>query len=210
MAEIRCPHANADSIPGPDIHYVAPRRRDRGVEDSGWIESLLGRAAVGVLATVGGEYRPSLNPNLFVYDPDVQRLYLHTAKKGRTRDDLEKNPRVAFTVSEMGRLLPSDAAVNFSVEYASVILEGTGHLVEDKAEAERALRLFMAKYAPQFTYGEDYRGVSDRDLARTSVIEVRIESWSGKHKTSDAEDGYEFSPTRSLEQPTAEPRSGHA
>ncbi|MEO1084179.1 MAG: pyridoxamine 5'-phosphate oxidase family protein [Acidobacteriota bacterium] len=192
MAESRCPRAATS----PEISFTEPRRRDRGVGDPTWIGELLHRVAVGVLAT-SWDGRPSLNPNLFVYDGPRRAIYLHTAKTGRTRDDLEKNPRVAFTVAEMGRLLPSDAAVNFSVEYASVVLEGVGRIVEDAGDAERALRLFMAKYAPDFEYGKDYRGVSARDLARTTVIEVRIDGWSGKQKTSEAVDAYAYSPADS-------------
>ncbi|MEM8997089.1 MAG: pyridoxamine 5'-phosphate oxidase family protein, partial [Acidobacteriota bacterium] len=96
MAESSCPRtALLEEIP-----FTEPRRRDRGVDDPAWIAELLGRVAVGVLAT-SCDGRPSLNPNLFVYDPGRRAIYLHTARTGRTRDDLEKNPRVAFTVAEM-------------------------------------------------------------------------------------------------------------
>lgn len=199
MADIRTsdpsPNPSQNSTPGtcPAISFTTPRRRDRAVEEPQWINDFLSRAAIGVLAT-RGPHGPSLNPNLFVYDAPNRVLYLHTAKKGHTRTQLEQQPRVAFSVSEMGRLLPSDAAVNFSVEYASVIAEGTARIIDDADDAERALKLFMEKYAPQFEYGTDYRGVSGQDLARTTVIEVRIESWSAKRKSSDAEDAYPYSP----------------
>ena len=176
-----------------EIAFNQPRRRDRGIDDDGWIEDLLQRVAVGTLATTG-ERGPALNPNLFVYDSDQRVLYLHTAKKGRTRSNLERHPRVAFSVAEMGRLLPAEHAVNFSVEFASVIVEGRAVVVDEEVEARRALALFMEKYAPHLEMGKDYGGIRPKDLARTSVIKVEIGSWSGKGKSSDAADAYDYAP----------------
>ena len=177
----------------PEIAFNQPRRRDRAMAEEGWIEALLRRAPVGTLATAG-ERGPALNPNLFVYDGEERVLYLHTAKKGQTRSNLERTPRVAFSVAEMGRLLPAEHAVNFSVEFASVIAEGRATVVDEQAEARRALALFMEKYAPHLEMGTDYGGIRSKDLARTSVLKVEIESWSGKGKTSDAADAYDYEP----------------
>jgi len=103
--------------------FVRLRRQDKAVEDEAWIQALLERAPVGVLAMVAGG-QPFLNINLFVYDPPAHALYFHTAGEGRTRTNIERDPRVCFCVSEMGRLLPADTALEFSVEYASVIVFG--------------------------------------------------------------------------------------
>ena len=100
--------------------------------------------------------------------------------------------KTAFCVAEMGRLLPAPAAINFSVEYASVVVEGTSRVVEDDDESYYALDLFMRKYAPQFEPGRDYRPAGARDLAKTSVFRIDIESWSAKGKSSQAEDAYEY------------------
>lgn len=176
--------------PTEEICYQQPRRKDRA-QDEAWIRELLTRAPIGVLATSGNN-GPALNPNLFVFDPSRDAIYLHTAKTGHTRANVEDRPRVAFCVAEMGRLLPSDAAVHFSVEYASVVLTGTSTVVEDADEASGALDLLMRKYAPQFEPGRDYRSVEGKDLARTSVFRIDIESWTGKGKTSEAADAYHY------------------
>ena len=173
------------------IAFHMPRRRDRAVQDELWITELLNNAPIGVLAT-SGESGPALNPNLFAFDAEQNRIYLHTAKTGQTRDNVEKRPRVSFCVAEMGRLLPADAAVHFSVEYASVVLEGRAAVVEDADEATRALDLLMRKYAPQFEPGHHYRGIEAKDLARTTVFRIDIERWTGKAKTSDASDAYAY------------------
>lgn len=158
-----------------------PRRRDRAVNDEGWIRTFLKRAPVGVLATVEGE-QPFLNSNLFVYDEDAHAIYLHTAFSGRTRSNIEGSERVCFTVYEMGRLLPARTALGFSVEYASVVVFGQGAIIQERERARDALHLLLKKYAPHLEPGRDYRAVTDDELQRTSVYEIRITAWSGKKK----------------------------
>ena len=157
------------------------RRRDRAVDDDAWIAAFLKRAPVGTLSTLH-EGRPHANVNLFVFDEAENALYLHTAREGATRASIESDPRVCFSAHEMGRLLPAEMAVNFSVEFAGVVAFGRAEVVRDARSARRALELLMAKYAPHLELGRDYGGVRDRDLARTTVLRVAIESWSGKKK----------------------------
>lgn len=185
--------SQAAEVPSKAVPFQQPRRRDRAQPEEAWIHAFLSRAPLGTLATQG-EDGPDLNPNLFIFDPERLALYLHTAQTGRTRENIEARPRVAFSVAEMGRLLPAEAAVHFSVEYASVIVHGQARVLEDPAEATHALELFMAKYAPHLERGRDYEGIRAKDLARTCVFRVDIQSWSAKGKTSDAADAYAYSP----------------
>lgn len=159
----------------------AARRTDRTVDDEAWISALLDRAAVGVLATVDGD-QPFLNSNLFVFDPDARVLYMHTARAGRTRANVEGQAKICFTVTEMGRLLPADEALEFSVEYASVVVFGSAQVVHDADEARHGLQLLLDKYFSHLQPGRDYRPITDDELARTSVYRIAIDSWSGKRK----------------------------
>lgn len=159
------------------------RRRDRGKDDA-WIRAFLHAAPWGFLATVDGGGQPFLNANLFLFDEERRCLYLHTARTGRTRDNLagDAGARVAFSVAGMGRLLPAAEALEFSVEYAGVVCFGRGRVVEDPEEATDALRRLLERYATHLRYGEDYRAVTAEELKRTAVYRVDIESWSGKQK----------------------------
>lgn len=170
--------------PHRSIERNAIRRRDREVADDRWIEALLYRAPVGVLATADGPL-PDVNANLFVYAPGERALYLHTARVGRTRDVIAANPRVAFTVWEMGRLLPADTALEFSVEFASVVAYGDCTVVEDEALATRALSALLVKYAPHLEAGSDYRPPVPAELKRTTVLRVEIDRWGGKRKVAE-------------------------
>jgi uncharacterized protein len=157
------------------------RRSDRAVEDEAWIETMLRRAAIGTLATVH-EGQPFINANLFVYDAANRVIYMHTARYGRTRSNVEGHERVCFSVNEMGRLLPAPEALEFSVEYAGVVVFGDACVVEDTDEAKRALQLLLDKYAPHLRPGEDYRPTTDEEIKRTAVYKINITEWSGKKK----------------------------
>lgn len=157
------------------------KRQDRAVEDDAWIAALLRRAPLGTLATIH-DSQPYINSNLFVYDAETDAIFMHTARFGRTRANIEGDERVCFSVSEMGRLLPADTALEFSVEYAGVTIFGRGVVVADRAEAARALQLLLDKYAPHLRPGVHYRPTTDQELARTSVYRIAIEEWSGKQK----------------------------
>lgn len=170
--------APASAGPGADPR-TAIRRRDRRVDDDAWIAAVLAREEVGVLATAS-DGQPFLNGNLFVHDPDARAIYVHTARRGRTRSNAEANPRGCFHVFRLGRLLPADTALEFSAEYESVTVFGRLEPVDDRSEARRALELLLEKYAPHLRPGHDYRPVVDEELARTTVLRLAVEAWSGK------------------------------
>jgi nitroimidazol reductase NimA-like FMN-containing flavoprotein (pyridoxamine 5'-phosphate oxidase superfamily) len=169
------------------------RRSDRVVNDEAWIKELLQRTPIGILATVH-DGQPFLNSNLFVYDDAEHAIYMHTARVGRTRANVEGGEAVCFMVYEMGRLLPAKAALNFSVEYASVVIFGTATRLEDEKQATDALHLLLKKYAPHLQRGQDYHAVVPEELTRTSVYRIAIEEWSGKKKeaSEDFPDAYTY------------------
>jgi hypothetical protein len=166
------------------LPYNEVRRADRTVDDEGWIADFLKRAAIGALATVH-DGQPFINSNLFVYDEPNNRIYMHTARVGRTRANVDADERVCFSASEMGRLLPADEALEFSVEYNGVVAFGMARTITDDAEARHGLQLLLDKYFPHLQSGRDYRPITDDELARTSVYRITIESWSGKRKKVD-------------------------
>ncbi|KAA3643382.1 MAG: pyridoxamine 5'-phosphate oxidase family protein [Chloroflexi bacterium] len=161
--------------------YTEMRREDRAVEDDAWIKAYLGEAAMGVLAT-SYEGQPFINSNLFVYDEVEHAIYMHTAQVGRTRANLDANPRVCFHTFSMGRLLPADEALEFSVEYAGVMVFGEVVIVEENEEKERGLQLLLDKYAPHLRPDRDYRSITPEELKRTAVYKIRIDEWVGKKK----------------------------
>ncbi|RME89903.1 MAG: ACT domain-containing protein [Anaerolineae bacterium] len=172
------PEPPEDESPPP---WARPRRRDRAIQDEAWIISFLERADYGVLATcVGG--RPFTVARNFVYVPERRCIYLHGARAGRTYETVLHGARANFNVSEMGRLLPADTAMEMGVEYAGVVVFGRVSLVEDPDEAKDALRRLVEKYFPHLRAGRDYTPVQDVDLKVTAVLRLDVEAWSGKQK----------------------------
>lgn len=161
--------------------FNRPRRRNRMVEDEEWIRSFLRRAAVGVLATVSGG-QPFASPNLFYYDEEKNVVYLHTAGQGRTRTNIEGHGKVCFSAFEMGRLLPAEKIVDYSTEYASVMVFGCAEIVTDLAEMRYALQHQVDKYFPHKKPGRDYAPFTDKDILRTTVYRLVIEQWSAKRQ----------------------------
>jgi uncharacterized protein len=169
-----------------DQPFHALRREDRGMSDDTQIRDFLHHAPYGVLA-VTHEGQPFLNSNLFVFDEAEHAIYLHTAHVGRTQAIFEAAGAyaeipVCFSTFAMGRLLPADEALEFSVEYEGVTVFGRGRLVTDYPGMRRMLQLLLDKYAPHLRPERDYRPIHDDELKRTAVFRIGIESWSGKKK----------------------------
>lgn len=160
--------------------YGEMRRQDRSTDDA-WIRSFLHRAPYGVVATTC-DGQPFITPNTFVFDEAAHTIYVHTAVTGQMRANIDANANVCFCAAEMGRLLPAAMAMEFSVEYASVIAYGSALIVTDPSESGRALQKLMDKYFPHLHSGRDYRPISQDELDRTAVFRIDIGHWTGKAK----------------------------
>lgn len=161
--------------------FASFRRADRAVTDETWIKNFLHTAAYGVFASaVDG--KPFINANLFVFDEQQHAIYWHTANQGGTHDSILANPRVCFSVSQIGRLLPAEVALEFSVEYAGVTVFGNAYIIEEQEQAIAGLQKLLDKYIPHLQPGVDYRPPTPLELKRTAVYRLEIESWSGKRK----------------------------
>jgi len=162
---------------------TAIRRNDRAIDDQEQLHALLERGNFFALATSVDD-QPYQHVSLYWFDPASGRIYFHTARNGRTRSNIEANPRVSISVAEMGRLLPADTALDFSVEYASVIAFGRARVVDEQDEARYGLQGLLDKYFPDLRPGEHYRPITDDELKRTTVFALDIESMSGKRKVA--------------------------
>ena len=183
----------------PEMRSDEIRYSPKAVADEEWIESFLARRPKGVLGLVD-DGSPYVVTQLYVYDPDVKAILVHGANSGRTRDivSAEGGAEACFTVSEMGRLIPAEKPVDFTVEYASVDAFGRISPVEDRADKRRALEGFMEKFAPQLAAGEDYAEMRPDSIDRTSVYRLDVAGWSAKRgeKDPDHSGAYEYDEAR--------------
>ncbi|RJP54719.1 MAG: pyridoxamine 5'-phosphate oxidase family protein [Anaerolineaceae bacterium] len=163
---------------------TANQRLPETTRDEEWIRSFLRFAQIGRVATTWDD-QPFVTPTTFWYDEDNRRIIFHSNLAGRVRANLERNPKVCLEASEMGRLLPSNVALEFSLQYRSAMVFGTVRILESDEEKRAALYGLLKKYFPEMEAGREYRPITDKELKRTSVYELRIESWSGKENWNE-------------------------
>ncbi|MBE7551147.1 MAG: pyridoxamine 5'-phosphate oxidase family protein [Anaerolineales bacterium] len=163
------------------------QRRPEHAQDDVWIRAFLRRAQIGHIATRWDE-QPFINPTTFWYDPDRHEIIFHSNIVGRVRANSERHEQVCFEVSEFGRLLPSNVALEFSIQYESVIAFGRIRVLQEAEEKRRALYGLIGKYFSTMAAGREYRPITDKELKRTSVYAIAIDSWSGKRNWAERAD----------------------
>jgi nitroimidazol reductase NimA-like FMN-containing flavoprotein (pyridoxamine 5'-phosphate oxidase superfamily) len=168
---------------GPTLH----QRRPQYVRDEDWIRVLLRRGLVAHIATRWDD-QPFVTPTIYYFDQPGHRLIFHSNIAGRLRANIERHPRVSAEISEMGRLLPSNAAVEFSLQYRSVMVFGEASVLHGAADQREMLHALIAKYFPGMEPGGDYRPVTNAELKRTAVYALQIEAWSGKENWKERAD----------------------
>lgn len=152
-----------------------------------WIRAFLRRGQIAHIAS-RWDLQPFVTPTTFFYDEANHRIIFHSNIAGRLRSNIDRHPEVCMEVSEMGKLLPSNIALEFSMQYRSVVVFGRARIIEDQNEQRQVLHKLIAKYFGEMKIDRDYRPATDKELRHTSVYEIRIESWSGKENWKDRAD----------------------
>ena len=156
--------------------------------DEEWIRAFLRKARVAHIASARRNGQPFLNPTTFWFDEANHQIIFHSNVAGRIRSNIESNSRVCFEASELGKMLPANVALEFSLQFRSVIVFGTARMVNDPEEARRVMYGLIHKYFPEMTAGKEFREITEKELKRTSVYAIQIEEWSGKENWKDRAD----------------------
>lgn len=138
-------------------------------------EALLGRAEVLRLGIVDAD-GPYVVPVNFGYEDG--RIYVHGPAEGRRIDAVADGARVCFEIDEC-EIVRSERACGFTARFASVIGYGTARLLDSEGAKRLGLGVIMRHY------GGPEDGMPDDTLARTSVVEIVIESMDGKWHLRD-------------------------
>jgi hypothetical protein len=154
-------------------------RKERHRMPAGECEAFLRRAEVLRLGLADDD-GPYVVPVNFGYEDG--RLYVHGPLEGRRIDAVRANPRVCFEADE-GEIVRSDRACGFTSRFASVVGYGTARLADTLEAKRHGLAVIMRHY------GGPEDGMPDETLAKTSVIEIEIETMDGKRYLPAAEEG---------------------
>lgn len=155
------------------------KRKNREIKDELWIKEYLNSARFGVFATCDRN-QPLINWNLFIYSEIENAIYFHTSGSGRTRNNIEKNPNLCFSIGNMGEIVFAKKAVNFSVQYQSVIIYGKAEIVKEEKIIMEVFKSYFRKYANNLKEGEDYIPFNIEDARKATLFRLEIEEWSGK------------------------------
>lgn len=147
------------------------RRHDREITREEALAAL-DAAEFGVLSMVDSQCKPYAVPISFVRDGE--RLIFHCAPEGRKLDCIRHQPAVTFCAVGPTEVIPSQ----FTTKYESVLVEGVAEIIEEKQRKIDDLMKFCEKYTPDHLAAAVK--VVERSLHRTTVIEVRIVTVTGK------------------------------
>ena len=103
-----------------DNKSINKQRLAEYVQDNQWIIDFLKKTRIGHIAT-RWEKQPFITPSTFYFDEDRKEIIFHSNIVGRVRANIERHSKVCFEASEYGRFLPSNIALEFSMQYESVI-----------------------------------------------------------------------------------------
>ncbi|MCC7117273.1 MAG: pyridoxamine 5'-phosphate oxidase family protein [Anaerolineales bacterium] len=166
---------------------TAHQRRPHLTQDDAWIRAFLKTAQVGRVATTEG-HQAFINASAFWYDEEQHQIVFHSNVAGRIRSNVEANPKVCFEAGEVGRFLPSNVALEFSLQFRSVVAFGSARLIQDAEEAKRLLYGLIGKYFPEMRAGKEYREITEKELRATSIYAIQIAEWSGKENWAERAD----------------------
>lgn len=155
--------------------------------EEAWVRAFLREARIGHIASAR-DGQPFVNPTTFWFDEAHHQIIFHSNVAGRIRSNIENDSRVCFETSELGKMLPANVALEFSLQFRSVVVFGKARLIRDPEEARRVMYGLIRKYFPAMTPGKEFREITDKELKRTSIYAIPIEEWSGKENWKDRAD----------------------
>jgi len=137
--------------------------------------AFLAEQTEGRLATCDSAGQPFITPVNHLYREG--NIYFHSKLSGRKLENIAENSRVCFEVSTVEKIIPSlDRPCGCSTRYTSVLAFGLARVLSDSAEKAALLNLLVERYAE----GMPYKLVTGKDAAGVAVVEIAVETISGK------------------------------
>lgn len=139
------------------------------------MDAILDEALVCHLGFVH-EGSPFVIPTLHARVGD--ELFVHGSTASRAFRTLAAGASVCVTVTLVDGIVLARSAFESSVNYRSVVIQGTARVVEEPAEKLRALEALTEHVVPG--RWADARPVTDKELKATMVLAVRLDEASAK------------------------------
>ena len=173
-----------DQFDVTDVNRVR-RYHDRGRYDRETVFGILDRGLVAHVAFVD-DGRPVVIP--MAYGRDGDRLFLHSARKGRISTATDGDP-VSIGVTLVDGIVIARSLFDSSMNYRAVVIHGRASLVEGETERLHALRCIVEHMVPG--RWAEVRAPSEQQLKGTVVLEVEIETASAKIRDGGVREDYD-------------------
>lgn len=147
------------------------------------ITAFLDSMHTGRIASIDENGFPQIIPMNYVFLDGF--VYMHSHTRGEKLDNIRRNNKVGFEVDHELEFLPSyfsdpyDASLADTL-YISVVIKGSGTIIQDKEEKAKALNGLMVKYQPEGGYTPIHPQMKVIDAV--SIIRVRPDTIHGKYK----------------------------
>ncbi len=159
-------------------HTRVRRSAKRGTYDKETVHGIIDTARICHVGFLEGG-RPFVIPTL--HARDGEQILLHGAKASRMMQYAASGEPVCITCTLVDGLVLARSAFHHSANYRSAVVFGTGTPIEDADEKMRVLERFTEKLVPG--RWAELRATTEKELAVTAVVSVRIESASAKVRT---------------------------
>lgn len=158
------------------------RLPERSVDDREVIDAILDEGFVCHAAYVI-ENRPVVIPTLYVRDED--RVLLHGSNSMGLARAVRAGSPLSVAVTLVDGLVLARSSFNSSANYRSVVIHGTGRLLEGDEKAA-AFDVIVEKLVPGRLV--ELRPSTQTEMAQTSVVSLPLEEVSCKVRQGGAED----------------------
>lgn len=158
------------------------RLPERAVSDRDTINAILDDGLVCHAAYLT-EDRPVVIPALYVRDK--HRILIHGSNSMGLARAVRAGSPLSVAVTHIDGLVVARSAFNSSANYRSVVIHGTGRLL-DKDEKEGAFDLIVESLIPGRL--ADLRPSTDSEIGQASVIELLLDEVSAKIRTGGPND----------------------
>ncbi len=162
---------------------VPTRSRERAAYDRATVHAILDGGYVGHLGYVR-DGAPVVLPTLYARSGET--LYLHGSTGSRPLRGADPGIAVCVTVTHVDGLVLARSAFHHSINYRSVVVQGTAYQVTDPREKAAALDVLVDHVVPG--RAADSRPANAKELAATAVLRLDLAEVSAKLRTGGPND----------------------
>lgn len=159
------------------------RRPDRGHYDQAIIYGIIDETMLCHIGFVQ-DGQPFVIPALHARKDD--QILIHGASTSRLLKHIQAGNEVSVNITILDGIVLAKTVFNQSINYRSVVIFGTGRLIEDEGEKLQALEHLTERIMPGVW--EAARKPNTTELKATSIVSIAMETASAKIRSGSPKD----------------------